>query len=82
MVQGWRRFACATAASPSATVWLRCLGDQLEDKGPISPVTVAPIEKLTHWTGCRPSQIQGRKPGGARMAARTWRIGRQVRHVQ
>jgi hypothetical protein len=33
MVQGWRRFACATAASPSASVWLRRLEDQFKDKG-------------------------------------------------
>lgn len=82
MVQGWRRLACATAASPSVSVWLRLLGDQFKDKGPIPPVTVAPIEKLTHWTGYRPSQVRLRKPGGARMAARTSRTGRQVRHVQ
>jgi hypothetical protein len=28
----WRGFACATAASPSAPVWLKRLGDQIEDK--------------------------------------------------
>jgi hypothetical protein len=33
MVQGWRRFVCATAASPSVSVWLRRHGDQFKDKG-------------------------------------------------
>lgn len=69
MVQGWRRFACATAASPSAPEWSRRPGDQFTGEGQIPPVTAAAIEKLTHWAYSREATSRGVRQEDARIAA-------------